>query len=456
VTGRRRAAVASDPAATHVALDSAWLSRHLMQLIGPLPGRKLCVAYSGGIDSTALLALAAPLRRRHHCQVRALHIHHGLQAEAEQWAQAAAARCRSLRIRLSVQRVQVQRQRGDSPEAAARAARYAAFAAELAPGELLLLAQHQDDQLETVLLQLLRGSGPAGLAAMSALAPCGAGQLVRPLLGVRRAQLEALVREQALSWSEDPSNRALNFDRNYLRHRVLPAMLERWPAAAATVSRSAGLMAEAQQALEQHSDALLAQAIDGEALSVPILRRFSAPERRLVVRRYLRARALPLPDQRRLLEITGAVLNARADGHTCVRYREVEIHRFGAQLLARRRLPALTANALTWRWANEPRLTLAGAGTLELKPEVHGPIDLQALPDELTVRFRQGGERLAMPHGHSSLKHLLQERAVPPWLRARVPLIYAGEQLIAVANLWSDPKLKRGRAGAARLAWQAP
>ena len=456
MTGRRRAAVASDSPAPTAALNSAWLARQLSALIGPLKGRRLCIGFSGGIDSTALLALAAPLRRSHQVRVRALHIHHGLQSEAEQWAEAAAASCRRLRLPLTVCRIQVARTRGDSPEAAARLARYAAFRDALAAGELLLLAQHQDDQLETVLLQLLRGAGPAGLAAMSALAPCGAGQLVRPLLGVRRAQLEALVREQRLSWSEDPSNRAEHFDRNYLRHRVLPALLERWPAAAATVSRSAALMAEAQQGLEQAAEALLAQAIDGEALSVPILRRFSAAERRQVVRRYLRSRELPLPDQRRLLEITGAVLKARADAHTCLRYGEVEIHRSGSQLIARRRLPPLLANQVVWDWQRERTLSLPGAGELRLVSQLHGPIHLGALPRELTVRFRQGGERLAMPHGHSSLKQLLQERHVPPWLRARVPLLYAGEQLIAVANLWSAPELKRGRGAGARLAWQAP
>lgn len=456
MTARRRAAVASKSTAPPAALSSAWLARQLIALLGPLRGRRLCIAFSGGIDSTALLVLGAPLRRTHDCQVRALHIHHGLQAAAEQWAEAAAVRCQSLQVPLTVRRIKVARTRGDSPEAAARLARYAAFSDELAEGELLLLAQHQDDQLETVLLQLLRGAGPAGLAAMSTLAPCGAGQQVRPLLGVRRAQLEALVREQGLSWSEDPSNRMLHFDRNYLRHRVLPAVLERWPAAAVTVSRSAALIAEAELGLEQAANVLLAQAVDGEALSVPILRRFSAAERRQVVRRYLRARNLPLPDQRRLLEITGAVLKARADAHTCLRYGEVEIHRFGSQLIARRRLPPLTANVLSWRWGAAPTLELAGAGRLSIVPDRYGPILLEALPETLTVRFRQGGERLAMPQGHHSLKHLLQERHVPPWLRARVPLIYAGERLIAVADLWREPQLGRGRGAAARLAWQAP
>jgi tRNA(Ile)-lysidine synthase len=456
VTGRRRAAVASDSAAPPDALSPAWLARRLKALAGPLRGRRLCIAYSGGIDSTALLALAAPLRRSHHVSVRALHIHHGLQAEADRWALAAGARCRSLQLPLTVRRVAVARTRGDSPEAAARLARYAAFRAELASGELLLLAQHQDDQLETVLLQLLRGAGPAGLAAMSVLAPCGAGELLRPLLGVRRAQLEAVVRKHGWSWSEDPSNRVLHFDRNYLRHQVLPALLERWPAAAATVSRSAALLAEAQQGLEQAADGLLAEAIDGEALSVPILRRFSPEQRRQVVRRYLRSRQLPLPDQRRLLEITGPVLQARADAHTCLRYGEVEVHRFGSQLLARRRLPPLLANVIEWDWASEPALQLAGAGELKLVRALHGPLRLGALPEQLSVRFRQGGERLAMPYGHGSLKHLLQERHVPPWLRARVPLIYAGERLIAVADLWSEPALKAGGGAAARLAWQAP
>jgi tRNA(Ile)-lysidine synthase len=456
VTARRRATVAADPKAPHTALSPAWLARELGKLIGALRAQRLCIAYSGGIDSTALLALAAPLRRSHRLSVRALHIHHGLQAGADAWAEAAAARCRALKLPLTVRRVQVKREPGESLEAAARHARYAAFAQELAAGELLLLAQHQDDQLETVLLQLLRGAGPAGLAAMSARAPCGAGQLLRPLLGVRRAALEAVVRERGLSWSEDPSNRALHFDRNYLRHRVLPALLERWPAAPATVSRSALLMAEAQQALDAQAEHLLEQARDGEGLSVAVLRRFSEPERRQVVRRYLRARGLPLPDQRRLLELTGPVLKARADAHTCLTYGEVEVHRFGALLIARRTLPPLLANLIEWRWARVPTLELAGAGTLALVREVHGPLRLAALPEPLTVRFRQGGERLVMPHGHGSLKHLLQERHVPPWLRARVPLLYAGERLIAVANLWCDPTLKAGRGPAARLAWQAP
>jgi tRNA(Ile)-lysidine synthase len=451
-----RHAAASKSAASPAALTPAWLARELTALLGPLRGRRLCIAYSGGIDSTALLALAAPLRRSHHLKVRALHIHHGLHSAADAWAAAALARCRSLRLTLTLRRVQVSRQTGESPEAAARQARYAAFAEELAAGELLLLAQHQDDQLETVLLQLLRGAGPAGLAAMSALAPCGAGQLVRPLLGVRRSQLEALIRARGWGWSEDPSNAAVRFDRNYLRHQVLPALLARWPAAPATVGRSAQLMAEAQAAIEALADTLLAQALDGEALSVPCLRRFSAWQRREVLRRYLRLRGLALPDQRRLQELAGPVLAARADAQTCLRYDEVEIHRQGARLIARARLSPLTSNDVDWRWQAQPELAIEGAGHLSLRNEAHGPVALGTLPEQLTVRFRAGGERLAMPYGHGSLKHLLQEREVPPWLRSRVPLIYAGERLIAVAGLWSDPTLKAGSGPRGRLVWRAP
>jgi tRNA(Ile)-lysidine synthase len=451
-----RPAAASHSAAPPADLNSTWLARELTALIGPLRGQRLCIAYSGGIDSTALLALAAPLRRSHKLKVRALHIHHGLHADADQWSEGAARRCRSLRLSLTVRRVQVKRKRGDSPEAAARQARYAAFAEELAAGELLLLAQHQDDQLETVLLQLLRGSGPAGLAAMSALAPCGAGLLVRPLLGARRVQLEAMVRAQGWSWSEDPSNAATHFDRNYLRHRVLPALLERWPSAPATIARSAQLMAEAQQGIEAIADTLLAQALDGEALSVPALRRFTLWQRGQVIRRYLRLRGLALPDHRRLQEIVGPVLQARTDAQTCLRYGEVEIHRQGARLVARARLPALSSNWLEWRWRTEPTLAVTGAGELSLKVQAHGPVSLASLPEVLTVRFREGGERLAMPYGHASLKHLLQERELAPWLRSRVPLIYAGERLIAVAGYWSDPALRSGPGPRGRLAWQEP
>jgi tRNA(Ile)-lysidine synthase len=201
----------------------------------------------------------------------------------------------------------VKLRRGASPEAAARATRYAALQGALHEGEWLLLAQHQEDQAETLLLQLLRGAGVAGLAAM----PSRAGALLRPLLEVPREQLLAYLRRRAIPWTDNPSNADERYDRNYLRLRALPLLRARWPALGVTLGRSAALAAEAQGLLAEVADAQLGPAWDGEALRVPVLRRLGAPQRRNALRRWLDLQCIPMPDQRRLLEIAGPMLRAR-------------------------------------------------------------------------------------------------------------------------------------------------
>ncbi|MFI4914842.1 MAG: tRNA lysidine(34) synthetase TilS, partial [Steroidobacterales bacterium] len=293
---------------TTAQFDGRWLAAQLQALLGPLARRRLCLGLSGGLDSTVLLSALAPLRARERFHLRALHVNHGLHVNAAQWAQRAAAQARRLRVRFELLPVEVRPLRGASLEALAREARYAALRARLSPGEVLLTAHHLDDQLETLLLALLRGSGLKGLACMPQLAPFGPGLHARPLLPIARAQLEAYAHAQGLSWSEDESNADERFDRNYLRRRVIPAIRLRWPAAAAGANRSASLLAEAQRLLEQAAQPMLAQAIDGAALRVPVLRRLQVPQRRLLLRTWLTRRGLPLPDQRRLQELTGPVL----------------------------------------------------------------------------------------------------------------------------------------------------
>ncbi|MGC8519443.1 MAG: tRNA lysidine(34) synthetase TilS, partial [Steroidobacteraceae bacterium] len=209
---------------------------------------RLCVAFSGGVDSTALLAglarLAAPP-----AALRAVHIDHGLHPQSVRWSAQCRVLARRLGVPLKVVRVRVEPRPGGSLEEAARTARYGALAAGLKRGEVLLTAHHQDDQLETVLLQLFRGCGLAGLAAMAPSAPFASSRLLRPLLGFGRAELAAWVDAQGLAVSEDVSNLDERFDRNYLRHRVLPAVRARWPGAAGAVARTARLAAEGQQLL---------------------------------------------------------------------------------------------------------------------------------------------------------------------------------------------------------------
>jgi tRNA(Ile)-lysidine synthase len=444
----------------------AWLYERLNELLPAAARPRLCVAFSGGLDSSALLAALAPSRRASF-QVRAVHVDHRLRPDSARWAAHCRRVARSLGITLNVLTAEVRAARGESLEAAARRERYALLAAALAPGEALLTAHHQDDQLETVLLQLLRGAGIAGLAAMPAVAPLGRGLLVRPLLGVRRGQLGEWVREQGLSWVEDDSNADLRFDRNYLRARVLPLLAERWPAAAASVARSARHAAEAQALLEDLAAKDLAHARVGARLSAKVLRTLPLPRRRNALRAWIAAAGMRAPPARRTEEICTTLLAARVDSQPEVAWEGARCER-RADLLS---LVAVTtgasapapvadvARAAPWHWHREETCVLPGAqGTLTLRRDVRGPINLAALPATLSVRTRRGGERLRPVRGgpRRTLKGLLQESRVPPAQRLELPLIFDGARLLAAADLWIDESVRADSASRerGRLIWR--
>jgi tRNA(Ile)-lysidine synthase len=429
------------------------LAGELAQLLPQFPKVAVCVAFSGGADSTALLGALAALKEPR-LKVRAVHVDHQLHPHSRRWS----AHCRRIASRLgvplTVRRVAVGRPPGTSPEAAARDARYGALAAGLAPGEVLLTAHHADDQLETVLLQLLRGAGIAGLAAMPALAQFATGQLARPLLSVPRSALRAWAQRAGLPWVEDPSNDSQDFDRNYLRARVLPELTERWPAAAATVARGARHAAEAQRLLDELARADCARAEAGIALSAAVLRRLPAARRKNALRWFIARSGARAPPTRRLEEIAGAMLAAAPDTHPFVEWDGVRLQR-SAGLLSLQPAPRGTSAqpahggaVCAWDWPRQPRLRLPGAGSLVLRPEARGPIDLEALGPRLTVRLRRGGERLRTVSGgvRRSLKGLLQEARVPAEERARLPLVFHGETLVAVADLFLDVSVRAGAA----------
>jgi tRNA(Ile)-lysidine synthase len=458
---RARAATvpASDTSAGAPAhFDAAWLAARLTAMLGPLRGQRLCVAYSGGLDSTVLLSALASLRSRERFALRALHIDHRLQAASADWARAARRRARQLRVPCRIIQLSIARGQRQSIEAAARAARYRALAAALAPDELLLTAHHQEDQLETVLLALLRGSGVRGLAAMAAVTPWAGRRLLRPLLAVSRQQLQQYARVRRLDWSEDPSNADERFDRNYLRRSVLPLMRQRWPAAAATVSRSAAHLAEARGLLEQLAGAGLSDARDGGALCVSALRRLALPQRRNAVRQWIAERGLQPPDHRRVREICGPMLAARDDALPRVSWRGGELRRYAGRLFAfAGAAPRARAAPENWNWHARPWLPLAGGGALGLVRDRHGDVQLAALPRVLRVRQRRGGERLQAAQGRQALKGLLQAQGVAPWERAALPLIEHRGRIIAVADLWLDPAYRArdpAAAGRGRFRWR--
>lgn len=444
-----------------------WLERQLAQLLPNFPAVAACVAFSGGADSTALLAALAALRRPP-LELRALHVDHGLQPRSRRWSAHCRRVARALAVPLTVRTARLARRRGESLEAVARTARYGLLGAALADGEALLTAHHQDDQLETVLLQLLRGAGVAGLAAMPAVTPFAGGLLVRPLLPLTRAELLAWLTTQDLPWVEDDSNVQLHLDRNFLRARVLPVIRERWPAAASTVARSARHAAEAQQLLDALGEADAARAASGAMLSAKVLRRLPLERRRNALRYWITAAGERVPPTSRLEQIATALLAAREDAQPLVAWEGAFVQR-QADLLALHRAPGPAAAAsaggtlgeLTWHWRDSSTCVLPGPfGTLALKVDARGPVDLDALAPSLTLRARRGGERLRPVRGgpRRALKSLLQEARVPAPRRAHVPLIFAGERLIAAGDLWLDESVQaddsRPRRG--RFVWSAP
>lgn len=430
------------------------------------------MAFSGGVDSLALLAalcdleLARPAGRRRGT-LRAIHIDHGLNPRSAAWARHCRRLCRELDVPLTVRRARIVVPRGESLEAVARTARYALLQAALRPGEILLTAHHLDDQLETQLLQLLRGAGVAGLAAMPEAAPFGRGWLLRPLLGEAREDLLTWVRARGLSWVEDDSNADERFDRNYLRRQVVPLLKARWSAAARVAARSAAHLAEARTVLDEVAAADLAGLQREGALEIAALQRLSPARQRLAVRAWIRQRGLPLPDARHLQRVLGELIAARRDARPCVRWEGAEVrrHRGCLYVLAPApfsempvpkhwdwrpererghkpvagRMPRHARQAARCRLAaaSAPLQIGTGLGSLRLRRDPNGPLDGDRLPDRLELRWRDGGERLQteIDGPRRKLKEVLRVCGVLPWMRERVPLLYAGDALVAVADL---------------------
>lgn len=423
--------------------------------------RRLTVGFSGGLDSTVLLHVLAHLRPAG-LQLDALHVDHGWRPESADWARHCIARATALGVGCRVLRIEARTAPGESSEAAARTARYAALAARLDAGSALLTAQHADDQAETVLLMLLRGAGPKGLAAMPEDAALGTGRLWRPLLGVSRAALQAYATHYRLDWLDDPANTDTDYDRVFLRERLMPVLVGRFPAAARTLARSARLSAEAQAAVET----LAAQDLDGlcdgvaepaGTLAVAGLRALAPARARAALRLWIERLGLPLPPAARLDSVLRDLLPARRDAGPCVCWPGAELHRFRERLHAFAPLPALP-HGLCLDWPDGAGLSVPGLGTLCWQPARGAGLDAARLAGRpVTLRLRAGGERFR-PAGRrhaQELKKLLQAAGIAPWLRARLPLLYIGDELVAVAGLGIAEGWQAGSDAPGRVpAWQ--
>jgi tRNA(Ile)-lysidine synthase len=414
----------------------------LLEASVPAAAGGLVVALSGGPDSAALLCATAALDKNFRAlPLRAVHIDHGLQAAAADFRAACVTLCGRLNVPLRIVAVDVEREAGSSIEAAARAARYAALGAELQPRECLLTAHHREDQAETMLLQALRGAGVKGLSAMPVCRPFGAGWHVRPLLEVAHSDLLQLGELEATA-SIDPMNQDLRFDRVYLRTAVWPLIEARWPGAAAALTRGARHMAEAQQLLEAAAAADVARLRDGEALSVPGLRAMSPLKRVNAVRLWLGERGAEAPSTARLAEALRQVFEADADHQPAIVFGRQALRRYRQRLFVTPADPPRVPDVQSWIAVAGSSLELGlGLGNLTWIAQ-RGGIAVERLPTRVTVRRRDGGETLkpAPSAKTQTLQHLCQALGVLPWMRDALPLVFAGEDLIAVGDLWLEAR----------------
>jgi tRNA(Ile)-lysidine synthase len=420
----------------------AALHQHL-----PSNVRRLWVALSGGLDSVALLHALVQLKLP--TPVTALHVNHQISPHAAEWQQHCAALCAAWGVEYIAQTVVVEPS-GRGLEEAARAARYAVFEAHVREGDCLLTAHHADDQAETLLLRLLRGSGPRGLAAMARQRPLGQGTILRPLLDVKRSELESYAVAHRLTWVEDESNTDTHYDRNYLRQTVMPSLALRWPDFTRRWQQSAQACAESEQLLQELAVEDLERAAprlerQGCSVALTVLREMSVARRHNLLRYWFRQQRYAAPELVHLQQIDSQLIHGRADAEGEVRWGDVAVQRF------RERLYVIPSLALTpaqeppllgvWHLTGKTEKYFVSANswlTFEYLSSATPGSCLCADIMQVELRWRTGGER-CRPVGrdHSqTLKKLLQEHGMEPWWRERVPLVYVDGQLAAVGDLW--------------------
>ena len=400
------------------------------------PHRQFLVAFSGGLDSTVLLHQLVCWRQQEpSISLRAVHIHHGISQNADSWVAHCQRLCTQWQVPLVVERVTLV-QNGLGLEAEARTARYQAFREALIPGEVLLTAQHLDDQSETLLLALKRGSGPAGLSAMPTYAAFGDTQLIRPLLHETRAALQHWAQTHALTWIEDESNQDDAYDRNFLRLRVLPLLNARWPHFAEASARSAALCAEQEQLLDELlADELARLRTDAGTLTIEPMMTMSAPKRAAILRRWLAWHGAPMPSRETIARVWQEVALAREDATPCLRLGNFEVRRYQQQLWWVKALEGQTESVLEWADRTMPLVLPGELGQLHCA--AGGDIRPPRADELVSVRFKAPGMlHIVGRHGGRKLKKIWQELGVPPWLRDTTPLLFYGETLITAVGVF--------------------
>ena len=416
------------------------------------------VALSGGVDSTVLLHTLVELRDAGFVRsLSAVHVHHGLSTNADFWAEHCRTQCQQWSVPCVIERVSVGAGDGDGIEQAARTLRYQVFEQHLPEGGCLLQGHHQDDQAETLLFRLFRGSGLDGLAGIPQQRPLGDGVLFRPLLSVSRRTIEAYATKWGLDHIEDESNLDQRFSRNYLRQNLIPEIEQRWPGVSGRLAVLANDIQENNQWMHQQvADAakrVLKSAPDywnaGQVIDLQALEALSGGMAMRVVRFWLSQKGLMMPDRSALNTIFTEVIHSREDAEPSLQLGEYEVRRFDGLLVLVPALKAFTIKPVEWNVKTDTSFYMQGSGWLSLTdtsstgsflasaPQKREQIDV----DRYSVYFRHnlpasGKVRVSGRRGSKTIKRWLQEYRVPPWLRDRIPFLFSGNFMLGAAGLW--------------------
>ena len=400
----------------------------LKDILSEYPDAETCwIAYSGGLDSHVLLHVLASIQNKIKLKLIAVHINHGISNDADLWVKHCQRICEDLVIEFQAFSVDLSHKSDKGTEAFAREKRYEVLGNLISSHDLLLTAHHMDDQVETILLQLMRGSGPDGLVGMPQTREFSKGILLRPLLDYSREEIRDYALSESLSWVEDESNKSNKYDRNFLRNRIIPELITRWPGALKTIQRAARHQAEARSLINEISRCDLDVVCESIYTKVDISRfnNLSGIRKKNVLRAWIKKNKLDMPDAQIIEKIIAEVIHANTDRNPCVKWKGGEVRRYRGYLYIMKLLPAHDVG-LRKLWDLDESLKLT-SGYLKAVSGKGSGIKKDMLSNDIVeIRYRQGGEQIR-PSGRvetHELKKLFQAQGILPWLRDRIPLIY--------------------------------
>ena len=391
------------------------------------------IALSGGLDSCVLLHALAKFRTDNEIKLKVLHVNHQLQKMADEWVEFCQSKVTALGLNCEIEVVSIEKNTGDSLEALARHARYGVFKKYMQTNTCLLTAHHADDQFETFLLQLFRGAGPKGLSAMALQKSFGRGQHARPLLALSREQLEDYALKNEIQYIQDPSNAEIQFDRNFLRNQIIPQIKARYPNVQKSVGRSVQHIATEHFILDALLNDKLHELLIENTLDLSKWLLIEHDLQILLLRKWISDSQMQLPSTKILQDVLLQLKHAHGESKTVITWADVEIRAY-----SQRAFLLVKIDEDVYR---KPANSLISKSEIVELPENYGALSFNFDADhplQLSLGFRSGGEKLRLPkhRHHVSLKQLCQKNRVLPWMRSRIPLLFDGDVLVAIGDLW--------------------